>query len=158
MRRCKRITDTGTKVQSTEALWLRLDSILIAHIPQFDWAVPSPLTGQSILQWIGSCQLKGFRLKHPLSMFEYFRISSGHLYVYSKSTRYSIDIYRSSLECMISQGYSVDIYWTVVLPGVLLDCSPHDLICRNYVAVLCELWISIGRPFIDYAGNSIIYV
>ena len=115
MRRCKRITDTGTKVQSTEALWLKLDSILIAHIPQFDWAVPSPLTGQSILQWIGSCQLKGFRLKHPLSMFEYFRISSGHLYVYSKSTRYSIDIYRSSLECMISQGYSVDIYWTVVL-------------------------------------------
>jgi len=27
-----------------------------------------------------------------------------------RSTRYSIDIYRSSLECMISQGYPVDIY------------------------------------------------
>jgi len=41
-----------------------------------------------------------------------------------RSTRYSIDIYRSSLECMISQGYSVDIYWTVLLPGVLPGKSP----------------------------------
>ena len=27
-------------------------------------------------------------------------------------------IYRPSLECMISQEYPVDIYWTVLLPGL----------------------------------------
>ena len=32
-------------------------------------------------------------------------------------TRYCIDIYRSSLECMISQVYPVDSYWTVVFSG-----------------------------------------
>ena len=34
-----------------------------------------------------------------------------------RSTRYPIEISRSSLECMISQGHPVDVYWTVVLPG-----------------------------------------
>ena len=33
---------------------------------------------------------------------------------YPTSTQYSIDIYRSSLECMISRGYPVDIYETIV--------------------------------------------
>jgi hypothetical protein len=38
------------------------------------------------------------------------------LCVNTPSTRYPVDIYRPSLECMISQENPVNIYWTVVFP------------------------------------------
>ena len=48
-----------------------------------------------------------------------------------RSTRYSIDIYRSSLEFMISQGYPVDFYQTYT----------HSLIFENFYKWLTNFCI-----------------
>jgi hypothetical protein len=49
-----------------------------------------------------------------------------------RSTRYPIDIYRSSLECVISQEYPVNIYWTVMISGLTL---PNIETKRNYITL-----------------------
>ena len=42
-----------------------------------------------------------------------------------RSTRYSIDIYRSSLECMISQGNPVNVWSGSVIRTIKIDLPPR---------------------------------